>query len=216
MLEAHDLQFTHAARPPLLSRLSLRIEAGEVVGLYGDSGSGKTTLGRLLAGELRPQAGQVTLDGNDLPKQGLHPVQRLSQAPEHAVNPRWRIGRILHEAWTPPDAMLEAFGIGRDWHSRFPHELSGGELQRVNVVRALAPGIRYLIADEISAMLDTLTQAELWRALLGETERRGLGLLIISHDTDLLARLAQRCYRLEDGSLTRSPVSLSSGTSSPA
>ncbi|BBI60426.1 hypothetical protein HSBAA_17320 [Vreelandella sulfidaeris] len=87
------------------------LNAGQWVGLSGDSGSGKSTLGKLLAGYLTPQVGDITLDGAALPKNGVQPVQWLPQSPELAVNPRWRVGKILREAWTPSDAQCEAFGV---------------------------------------------------------------------------------------------------------
>lgn len=202
MLSARALRYCHDRHSdPVIDSVSLRVKAGEIVGLTGDSGTGKSTLGQLLAGLLRPQAGRIELDGTPLPRHGLQPVQLLMQTPELAVNPRWRIERILHEAWTPDATLLEALSIRRDWYSRFPHELSGGELQRVTVARALAPGVRYLIADEISSMLDALTQAELWHALLQVVASRRMGMLVISHDAALLSRVANRCYRLNAGQL---------------
>ncbi|MDT9091158.1 ATP-binding cassette domain-containing protein, partial [Escherichia coli] len=85
----------------MLRGISLRLAAGEWVGLSGASGSGKSTLGQVLAGHLAPQRGSLRLDGAALPLRGLHPVQWLPQMPELAVNPRWRIGRALSEAWSP-------------------------------------------------------------------------------------------------------------------
>ena len=149
-----------------------------------------------------PERGTVRLDGVPLPARGFCPVQLLPQTAELAVNPRWRIGRILEEAYTPGAAARRAFGIQDTWLRRYPHELSGGELQRVVILRSLAPGLRYLVADEISAMLDPLTQAALWPHLLGQ----GLGILVISHNAALLKRLATVTWRLEGGRLHRLPM----------
>jgi ABC-type dipeptide/oligopeptide/nickel transport system ATPase subunit len=201
LLKARQLSFHFSPDIPLLQAVSLTLSAGQWVGLSGDSGAGKSTLGKLLAGYLTPQAGDVTLDDLALPKSGVQPVQWLPQSPELAVNPRWRVGKILREAWTPSDAQCQAFGIQTNWLSRFPHALSGGELQRVCVLRALAPGVRFLIADEISTMLDPITQVELWQALKQEAEQRQLGVLVISHDTALLERLCEQRYHLSDGKL---------------
>ena len=84
---------------------------------------------------------------------------------------------------------LEKLGIRSSWLERYPMELSGGELQRICVARALGPKLRFLLCDEASAMLDVITQAQLWRFLLDQAERRSLGLLIVSHDAKLLGRL---------------------------
>lgn len=205
MLEARKLSFQFSPQVPLIQAVSLSLNAGEWTGLSGDSGAGKSTLGKLLAGFIAPQAGEVTLDGAALPAKGLQPVQWLPQSPELAVNPRWRVGTILREAWTPSEAQCEAFGVQAKWLSRFPQSLSGGELQRVCVLRALAPGVRFLVADEISTMLDPITQVELWQALKQEAELRQLGVLVISHDSALLARLCTRRYHLSEGKLTSWP-----------
>lgn len=190
MLEAQDLHFAYRRGPPLLAGLSLTLRPGEVVGLSGRSGSGKSTLGRLLAGYLAPLRGRVLVDGV-APPPGWSPVQYVHQSAIFSVDPRWRIGRIVEEGWMPDDATREAFGVSRRWYDRFPHEVSGGELQRIGLLRALAPATRYLVADEVTAMLDPITQAEIWRALLAR-RAAGLAILAISHDAPLLARVATR------------------------
>ncbi|MGP9684959.1 ABC transporter ATP-binding protein [Halomonas sp. AOP25-F1-15] len=205
MLNAHQLSFQFTAGVPLLQNVSLAIEAGQWVGLSGDSGAGKSTLGQLLAGYLTPHKGNVILDNATLPTSGVQPVQWLPQSPELAVNPRWRVAKILREAWAPSEAQCQAFGVQPHWLSRFPHALSGGELQRVCVLRALAPGVRFLVADEISTMLDPITQVELWQALKQKAEQRRLGVLVISHDTALLKRLCTQRYHLSNAQLT--PIS---------
>ncbi|MGP8289938.1 ABC transporter ATP-binding protein [Vreelandella zhanjiangensis] len=201
MLEACQIDFAFKAQPPLLKSVSMGVNAGEWVGLSGDSGAGKSTLGQLLAGYYLPHSGRVVVDGEKLPSRGIKPVQWLPQSPELAVNPRWRVGRVLNEAWMPPDALCRAFGIKPDWLNRLPGSLSGGELQRICVLRALAPGVRYLIADEISTMLDPITQVELWQALKAEAQTRRLGVLVISHDTALIKRLCSRHFHLKRGQL---------------
>lgn len=201
MLNAHRLGFRFSPDTPILEDVSLTLEAGQWLGLSGDSGAGKSTLGKLLAGYLTPQTGYVTLDGAALPKSGVQPVQWLPQSPELAVNPRWRVAKILREAWTPSDTQCQAFGVQSKWLSRFPQSLSGGELQRVCVLRALAPEVRFLVADEISTMLDPITQLELWQALKQEAAKRQLGVLVISHDTALLERLCPQRLHLSERQL---------------
>ncbi len=208
MLETHQLSFHFAAGTPLLADISLRLAPGEWLGISGDSGAGKSTLGKLLSGQLTPSQGSVQVDGSPLPTRGLRPVQWLPQSPELAVNPRWRVGKILREAWTPSDTLMEAFGIEPQWLKRFPSALSGGELQRVCVLRALAPGVRYVVADEISTMLDPITQLSLWQALKAHAEHHQLGVIVISHDTALLNRLCHQQWHLAGGSLRISSTAL--------
>lgn len=90
------------------------------------------------------------------------------------------------------ERLLDELGIQRRWLSRYPHELSGGELQRFCIARALAANPRYLVADEISTMLDAVTQAHLWHFLLNEVEARDLGLVFVSHSPALVRRIATR------------------------
>lgn len=198
MLEARSLRYGFGSAPPLLRGVSLRIAPGEVVGLAGASGSGKTTLGRLLAGLLRPAGGSVALDGAPLAGKGFCPVQYVPQTPVLAMNPRWRIARIIGESHRPAERLREALGVDPAWDRRFPHELSGGQLQRVALLRALAPATRFLIADEITSALDPVAQAALWRALLRLCSDHDIGVLAISHDAALLARIATRSHHLRD------------------
>lgn len=195
MLEMRKMTFAYpGAKAPLYRDFDFAVEPGERVALVAPSGFGKTTLCRLLAGYLRPQRGQVLVDGVSLAEvRGPRPVQLMGQHPERSVDPRMRMSAVLEEAGlAPEDALLDALGIRREWLLRFPHELSGGELQRFCIARALAVDPRYVIADEISTMLDAVTQAHLWRFLLDEADARGLGLAFVSHSPALVRRVATR------------------------
>ncbi|WP_416357333.1 ATP-binding cassette domain-containing protein [Aureimonas phyllosphaerae] len=192
MLEAIGVSYAYAPGRPALAPVSLAIAPGEIVGLSGRSGIGKTTLAKLLAGRLPLQAGALRLDGSPLPATGLRPVQYLAQHPVLDMNPRWRVGRIVAEAGPPDPALAARLGVEPAWQRRFAHELSGGQLQRVSLLRALRPGVRVLVADEISAPLDAIAQAEIWRVLMTLAAERGLGILAISHDRALLGRVATR------------------------
>lgn len=203
MLRAVDVSFAYDSARPVLNRVSIEIGAGEIVGLTGPSGGGKSTLGRILAGHRQPQRGSVVLDddGDNASRGRVHPVQYLFQSPETAVDPRWTIEKILTEAWDPDREMRLDFGLSPHWGRSYPHELSGGELQRITILRALAPGVRFLVADEVTAMLDPLTQAQIWRALIEFARQRRVGMLVLSHDLDLLERICDRRLRLCDGRL---------------
>ncbi|MFV0422511.1 ABC transporter ATP-binding protein [Oleidesulfovibrio sp.] len=196
MLEARNISFRYNNRSPwILQNIDLTVTEGEVAGLAGPSGNGKSTLGKILSGYLKPHTGTIRLDSkpDSLFTSGTFcPVQLLFQHPELAVNPRWTIEKILFEAGTPDSALMTALGIDPAWFARYPHELSGGELQRVCLVRALDNRVRYLICDEITSMLDALTQAAIWKAVLDAAGRRNIGMLVISHDAALLARICSR------------------------
>jgi len=94
------------------------------------------------------------------------------------------------------EALQEALGIRREWLVRFPHELSGGEMQRFCIARALLARPRYLICDEISTMLDAVTQARIWNVVLCQAQEQQLGLVVVSHSAPLLQRLGAQVVDL--------------------
>ena len=198
-LEAKNLSFSYPHKKAVLERVNLSLRSGQRLGLSAPSGRGKTTLCRLLAGWERPAGGQVLLDGRPLSQyRGFCPVQLLWQHPEEAVDPLLPLRRTLYEAGPVDRTLLDGLGVRDSWLERYPSELSGGELQRVCVARALMPELKFLLCDEVSAMLDLVTQAQLWRFLLDQAERQGLGLLIVSHDDALLFRLCTRVLTWKD------------------
>lgn len=196
-LEAKNVSFRYEPRLPwVLQTVSLKLERGARTALFAPSGYGKTTLAMLLAGYLQPTAGEVLLDGAPLPKTGVCPVQLICQHPEKAINPRWRLARVLEESGALSDPVLDAFGIERAWLTRYPRELSGGELQRFCVARALMSGAQYLICDEISTMLDVITQAQIWNTVLNEAEKRNMAILAVTHNRNLAERIADEIVDL--------------------
>lgn len=191
-LEARDVTFRYPrrGRGPVLEGVSLTLSPGERLGLSAPSGRGKTTLCKLLAGYERPDRGEILLDRQPLARfRGPCPVQLIGQHPETMLDPLLPLGASLTEAGPADPRLLEELLIRPDWLDRFPRELSGGELQRLCIARALGPATRYLLCDEITAMLDPVTQAQLWDFLLRETAERDMGLLIVSHSAPLLSRL---------------------------
>lgn len=204
MLSAKDVCVRYARHLPwVLDRVSLELCPGQVVGLAGPSGIGKSTLARVMSGMQRPAAGSVTIDGE--PVRVRHgaplPVQLVVQHAVHAMNPRWRVRDVLSEVGGTVRGGKDLAGasarlVEDHWLDRFPHELSGGQLQRVNLARTLRAEPQFVIADEITASLDALTQARLWELLLGEVRERGLGLLVVSHDDDLLGVVCDDVVRM--------------------
>ena len=194
MLHAEELWFRYRRDAPWVLRgTTLDVAPGEVVGLQGPSGCGKSTLCRVLAGLGRPERGRVDVDPTPTPT-GAHPVQLVVQHAERAMDPRWRIRDVLAETGADPadvDAMEQAI-LDPGWRDRYPHEISGGELQRVNLARALLAEPRYVVADEITASLDAVTQAEIWHLLTDHARRHGVGVLVIAHDQPLLDAVCDR------------------------
>lgn len=201
ILEGKNLTFSYGGKKaaPVLDQVDISIGSGERVGLKGHSGRGKTTLCLLLAGYERPRKGEVLLDGKPLSSfSGPCPVQMVWQHPEVVVDPLLPLEVSLGEA-TPPDPnLISALHIREGWLTRYPSELSGGELQRFCLARALHPSVKFLLCDEITAMLDLVTQAQIWEFLLHEAKRRDLGLLVVSHNDALLERVCTRIVTLEN------------------
>jgi peptide/nickel transport system ATP-binding protein len=195
-LEARGLGFGYERRAAVIDDFDLSIRCGERVALVGASGCGKSTLCKMLAGMLTPHRGEILWNGAPLPTQGYRPVQLIYQHPEQAVNPRWRLRDTLNEGWECDEQTLLSLGIEPTWLDRWPNELSAGELQRICIARALSPQTRILIADEISTMLDVITQAQLWRWIMTVAEQRGMGVLVVTHNRALSERLCERVISL--------------------
>ena len=190
-LEAKNLGFRYANGPWILKNVNFTIEEGERVGLVGPSGYGKSTLVKLLGGYLEPCEGEILLD-----KKGVCPVQLIYQHPEKAINPRWKMKKVLEESGMYREEVLDALGIEKEWLDRYPRELSGGELQRFCVARSLFEGTHFLLADEMSTMLDVITQAQIWNLMLREVEKRKIGLLAVTHNMALAGQVCTRTLDL--------------------
>ena len=194
-----NVSFAYDAAP-VLRDVSFSVERGERVALVAPSGYGKTTLCRIIAGFLSAQTGAIEIDGAPLARKGARSVQLIWQQPELAFDPRLRMSKSLREVSGYEEAyrneLLDRFNAKTEWLNRFPSELSGGELMRFCIVRALLARPAYLICDEMTAMLDAVTQAFVWKELISFADANQLGLLVVSHSPDLLNRVATRIIDL--------------------
>ncbi|GAA2271789.1 ABC transporter ATP-binding protein [Nonomuraea roseoviolacea subsp. roseoviolacea] len=223
-IENLDVRLTagRAARP-ILDGVSLHVGRGEAVGLVGESGSGKSVTCRSVL-RLLPDgaeaAGGVRVDGEDVLTMSAarlrdlrrHDVSMIFQDPRASINPLRRIGDFVTEGMraggmSRDDALrraaelLESVGIRepRAALRRYPHEFSGGMLQRVMIAGALAGEPRLLLADEPTTALDVTTQAEVIAILTGLRAERSMGLLFVTHDLELAAAICDRVYVMYAG-----------------
>jgi len=198
-LKGTNISFKYPlAKEFLLKDIDIYLDNNKIIGLVGDSGIGKSTLCEILSGYLTNFEGNVELDGEKLPQKEFCPVQLIYQHPEKVMNPKWKMKDVLEESWNVDDNLLDEFGIQKSWFTRFPQELSGGELQRFSVLRALNPKTKFLIADEMTTMLDAITQVQILDAVLKIVRQRKMGFLLVSHDMDLVNTICDDIIYFED------------------
>ena len=197
LLEATNLSFSYDKKSPIFSNINISLESTEQVCLFAKSGFGKSTLAKVLSGYEKPSSGQILIDKKPIKTTGFNPVQLIYQHPEKAVNPRWRMKDVLAEAQVD-NAILDKLHIDKKFLTRYPEELSAGQLQKFCIARALSKDTNFLIADEITTMLDTITQAHIWNVLLEETKKRNIGLLVVTHNKFLGDKVCSRVINLEE------------------
>ena len=199
----------------LLQDVSLEIAPGEAVALMGGSGSGKSTLARLLLRLLPCDAGKIYFRGTEITKLSgkelagfRRSVQFISQRPESFLDPRKTLSYSLREAlevFSLPYAeeqaleMLDLVKLNAKLLERYPHQVSGGEIQRICLVRALLLEPELLILDEPTSMLDIFVQAQILHLLKDIRTQKQIAYLFISHDRLISEWLCDRVVRIEQG-----------------
>lgn len=220
----------------VLDDVSLDIAPGETVALLGRSGCGKSTLARLLVGLDRPDAGQILFGGqplDDLSKAQWvdlrRTVQMVFQDSVGAVDPRATIGAVLAEPLRNLCGLssaeirlriaelLSAVGLGPEVAHRHPHQMSGGQLQRVCIARALAPQPKLIILDEAVSNLDLHLQIQMLELFADLSRARGVSYLFVTHDLRLVERFCSRLLVMEAGQIVEdTPVSTPLVLTTPA
>ena len=203
---------------PAVRDVSFAIAPGEIVSLIGESGSGKSTIGRMILRLLPPTEGSISFDGRDISqlkaREYHRHVQGVFQDPFSSYNPIFKADRVFTMLRSEYFSGLSA----TDWHAKlekslvavslnpgdvlgkYPHQLSGGQLQRMLIARALMLDIRLLVADEIISMLDASTRIDVLN-LLGDLKSRGLGILFITHDLSLGNYISDKTMILRRGNV---------------
>lgn len=201
----------HGRAVKAVNGVSFQIERGEALALVGESGSGKTTVGRCVLRLIEPTSGAIAFRGDDIltmtPEQfrgRRRHLQLVFQEPYDSLNPRMPIGRILDEPLMlagrgSPAArlsrvqdLLDMVGLGRSFIDLYPHQLSGGEQQRVGIARAIATDPDLVVLDEPTSALDVSVRAEILDLLVDLQARLGFAYLFISHDLTAVRRVCQR------------------------
>ena len=202
--------------------VSFDLARGEVLGIVGESGSGKSTVANIVLGLIKPDAGEVRLDGqpwSTLTEGQKRPVrsrlQFISQDPLSSFDPRWTVERVIAESTivlglTPTEArdraawLLGRVGLDTALLTRHPRTLSGGQRQRVSIARALAPEPEIIVCDEPASALDVSVQAQVLDLLAEIQADRGTSLLFVSHDLGVVHHVSDRVLVLKDGRVVES------------
>jgi ABC-type glutathione transport system ATPase component len=209
------------AAVPAVRGVSIVVAPGELVGIVGESGSGKSSIALAVAGIGRVTSGAIRILGVDRtrPKGGRAgriaraDVQMVFQDPYSSLDPRQKIQsglaelRHLHPArtdWISDEELLRSVGLQDHLLQRYPHQLSGGQCQRISVARALLLKPFVLVADEPTSSLDVSVQAQILNLVLDLQATRGFGVLFISHDLGVVRQVCERVYVLQGGVVVES------------
>lgn len=198
ILEAKNIGFRYKNSGYILKNVDFSISSNERVALLAKSGYGKTTLARIMSGYLKQNWGEVLIDGEEISGSGFHPVQLIYQHPEKTFNPKWKMKKSLEENGSPDEKLIDLLEIKGTWLDRYPNELSGGELQRFAIARAITQDTKFIIADEITAMLDGISQAQIWHSLIEITKKRNIGMIVITHNRELADKVCTRIVKLHE------------------
>jgi oligopeptide transport system ATP-binding protein len=223
LVEAKDLcKFFPVSRHRILKAVdgvSFGIRKGEVLGLVGESGCGKTTVGRLTLGLLPPTSGEVEFDGmklHELRKVEMRRMRRrmqiVFQDPHSSLNPRMTIGNILtfpmevHGLYGGKQKsravyLLERVGLRESDMNRYPHEFSGGQLQRIGIARALSVDPEFIVADEPVSALDVSIQSQILNLFKDLQEEFHLTCLFIAHDLSVVEFMSDKVIVLYLGKI---------------
>ena len=219
LLEAKGLSKWFTAERPAVADVSITVRSGQTVGLVGESGSGKTTTARMILGLVRPDGGAIQFDGiNLLAVSGTEQravrarLQFVPQQPRSSLNPRLTAGASIEfnlraHGWTRTDRrtrvveVLDAVGLAPAFRSRYPSELSGGQIQRVAIARALATKPRLVVCDEAVSALDKSVQAQILNLLVSLQADLGVSFLFISHDLGAVEHISDEIAVMYRGRL---------------
>ncbi|MFJ7666492.1 ABC transporter ATP-binding protein [Lysinibacillus sp. NPDC097195] len=213
MLRLENISKSYRADHQVLTNINLNVAAGEIVGLVGESGSGKSTLAKVIMQLESADKGTVFFQNQQIAKKQRHAFykdcQIIFQNASNALNPMWTVKELLREPLqhhskvpdTHYDEMLDMVKLSKDILYALPSELSGGEKQRINLLRSILVEPKLLVCDEIVSSLDRLTQREIIDLLLKLNKEKNMAILFISHDLKAVSYLCQRIYVMKTGKM---------------
>lgn len=207
-------------RLQVLHDVNFSLKENETVGLFGISGSGKTTIGRCMVLLERPEVGEILFEGRDILKMNRNEISRIRprmqmifQHPETSLNPKMKALEciaeplVIHrklgrdEVNSEVKRLMAQVGLRPEHLERYPHQLSGGEIQRAILARIISLEPKFIVADEPTSMLDASVQAQILRLMMKLQKDTGVTYLFISHDLDVLRAVCDRIAFMEQGSI---------------
>lgn len=202
LLFAKNLTRLDSRKNPLISDVSLEILLKTQYSLIGASGSGKTTLAKLLSSHLRPSHGEIKFLNEPLkkPQKG---IQLVHQNPIYSFTPHLKLGSFFKKS-DQFRYYLEKLNLSLELMNSYPHQLSGGEAQRLALIRALIVEPKILICDEITTSLNTSAKSLVYSLLEEVIEKTSLSILWISHELKEVFYLSDRILLMEEGRIARS------------
>lgn len=218
LLEVKNIEFSYGRRKlkrnnaNILKNVSFSLNEGECLGLIGESGSGKSTLGRIILGLEKQQKGTITFNGvlnRDIWQKELNVV---FQDYTTSVNPRFKVIDIIKETLLEKKLnreelekkvieLLEQVGLNKDYLYRYPYELSGGQLQRVCIARAISQKPKFILLDEAISSLDVSVQVQVLDLLIELKEKYNLSYLFITHDLSAVTYICDKVMFLKNGEI---------------
>lgn len=223
LLEVKDLymsfpegdSFLKRRRKEILKGVSFNLKKGECLGIIGESGSGKSTLGKVILGLEKQDKGEILFENSDKRKSWQNDINVVFQDYSTSVNPKFKVYDIIAEAFLDSNLskeeklksiieLLDQVGLGKEFIDRYPHQLSGGQLQRICIARAIAKKPKFILLDEAISSLDVSSQVQILDLLIDLKEKYQLSYLFITHDLMAITYICDRVMFFKDGNIVES------------
>lgn len=204
-----------------VDNFSIEVKKGESIGLIGQSGCGKSTVARIITRLINPTKGEILFDGKNILSLNKREtfnlrkdLQIIFQNPQQTFNPRFKIYNVIAEPLRLYSLVenkdeekkkileiIDTVGITRDQLDRYPHEISGGQAQRIAISRVLALNPKLIVADEPTSMLDVSVQAQILSLFKEIRKERNMGMIFISHDLDVVKEMCENVIVMKEGKI---------------
>ncbi|MDU7186122.1 MAG: ATP-binding cassette domain-containing protein [Klebsiella sp.] len=203
MIQFDHVDYSYLLKQPVLKDINISIQRGEKIGVLGESGAGKSTIGSLILGQLKPTKGKISIDSGKVLPIFQHATESFDR--QFTIEQSLREPLLFYRQLIPQNIKniilnyLIEFNLSTDLITKFPQEVSGGQLQRLNIIRSLLAQPDILVCDEITSNLDVMAEQNVINILKAQTITNLNHFIVISHDLSVLQRLVNRIIVLKDG-----------------